>query len=153
MAWYLAMGAIALLILAPLIIAKPIETRKLRVWAVMMLASLATFISGHPVWFLAIDGVSAAVVLQKPRGAVQRLIGGIFLLMVFMNGGFYCAELLGGLPSYESYTDTMRHWGWAQWAILLIGCTYDFLGMFGFVRDWNPNDGDSETAFARSSER
>jgi len=119
----------------------------------MYAASLATFISGHPVWFLAIDAVAAAIILRQPRGAGQRLIGGIFLIMVCMNGGFYCAELIGGLPSYESYIDTMRHWGWAQWLVLLVWCSYDFLGHFGFVRCWHLDDGNRENALARSDEQ
>lgn len=152
MPWYLAMLAIVPLIALPLLNGGQIDSKKMRVWVVMYVASLATFISGHPLWFLLIDTVAAALVLRKPRGAVQRLIGGIFLIMVFMNGGFYCAELLFRSPSHSLYIETMHHMGWAQWFILFAGSGYDALGNFGFVRSWHADDGDREDAFARSSE-
>lgn len=93
-----------------------------RTWFILAGAGLAAFIlAPFGIFaFAAIDGLSAALVLKRPRGEAQRAIGLLFIAMLFTHLGFYLAiRLQPGPPDYTLYTQFNQLLGWLQWACLL----------------------------------
>lgn len=94
-------------------------------------ASMLPYISA----FVAIDIIAAAIVLRHPLGIAQRLIGVLFVGMVFFELGFLISEghqqalMLSGLSGL----------GWAQWAILAAWGMYDAWRYC--VRRFSPDSG------------
>jgi len=97
---------------------------KLRTWGALFGASLAALFAPFIAAFVAIDIVAAAVILRQPLGIAQRLIGLLFVGMVFFELGFLISEghqqelMLSGLAGL----------GWAQWVILAAWGLYDTWG-------------------------
>lgn len=95
---------------------------KLRTWFALMGASLAAM-AFPPLTvgaYIAIDIAAGAIVLARPAGEVQRLIGRCFVLMVGFHLGFALNLALGPVEGadlfyYQANTAT----GWLQFAILL----------------------------------
>ena len=119
MTWFIAM-----LVLVPLLLMQW-EGAKARTWAVLIAASLATMLNDHPVWYLAIDSIAGMLVVAHPRGAAQKLIGGIFILMIGSDLGYWGASLTYDSIDRTGYMEMLTHMGWAQWAILAWWCGYD----------------------------
>lgn len=106
---------------------------KLRTWLAMMGAALGALLVpvmhiGPTVdstvigWYIVIDAIAGRVVLMRPAGWVQKLIGAIFALMVSFHVGFLIADKPDATLGY-------LHWlswaGWLQWAALFVWGTYD----------------------------
>jgi hypothetical protein len=85
-----------------------------RTWAVMFTASMATFVIHTPVGYMAIDAVAAALVMVRPAGLPQRLIGALFVGMLMFDLGFYLS------PGADQvlFNGILTGIGWLQWAIL-----------------------------------
>lgn len=92
-----------------------------RTWLILAGAAFAAYVFA-PLGifaFAAIDGLSAALVLKRPRGEAQKAIGLLFVAMLFTHLGFYIAiRLQPGPPDYSMYTDFNQALGWLQWSCL-----------------------------------
>ena len=93
-----------------------------RTWAAMICASLATFIIHTPVGYMAIDAIAAAVIMARPAGLAQRLIGALFVLMLMFDLGFYLSAQSDPALFYAVLTGI----GWVQWLILGAWTGHDF---------------------------
>lgn len=129
---------LAMLALLPLLFWRW-ESAKARTWAVLIGASFATLISDHPVWYLAIDSIAGMLVVAHPRGAAQKLIGGIFILMIGSDLGFWGATLTHTELDRTGFLEMLTHMGWAQWAILAWWCGYDVVRGYFADRDYGPD--------------
>jgi len=111
---------IAMLLMLPLMIggAKP------RVWFVMFGASALAAIFPHPPAWLMIDLLAGALVLRRPAGQAQRLIGLIFAGMAMFDIGF----LIGGSRDTIAFTGFLACLGWVQFVILLAWGLHDHFG-------------------------
>ena len=94
---------------------------KFRVWSVLFLANLATYVSWSTAWFLTVDLVAAALILIPPKADGQRAIGGIFALMAMFDIGYLLSPQQGVLM----YQNVLIALGWAQWFILLLWGLHD----------------------------
>lgn len=95
--------------------------KKARTWLVLFGAAFAGhFVAPGNIWgFALIDGIAAALVLQRPRGETQRAIGLLFVAMLFTHVGFYMGgRLQPGPYDLEGYAHFNRLLGWLQWAFL-----------------------------------
>jgi len=97
--------------------------QQLRVWLVMMGAwvagMLAVTATGDytPVLpYICIDIAAAFLVLLKPAGIAQKLIGCTFAMMISWHVGFSLAAHGDAL----FYTQFQSILGWVQWAILML---------------------------------
>ena len=97
---------------------------KFRVWAALLGAALAALFMPFLSAFVAIDLIAAAIVLRRPAGVSQGLIGGLFVGMVFFELGYFLspgnqqAFMLSSLAAIE----------WAQWFILMAWGLHDAWG-------------------------
>jgi len=100
---------------------------KMRAWAAMFLASLATYAldpqAAHVpfVTYACIDFLAGLAVLASPSGLYSRALGTLFLVMMLM-------DLMAGYQGQDgagSYQSTMLFLGWAMWAILLAWGAHD----------------------------
>ena len=114
---------IAMLLLPLVLFLGHWDGAKLRVWLVMMAAWLAGMFavnwSGDPTPVLAwviVDIVSAFLVLSRPCGIAQKLIGCTFAMMIAWHSGF----ALSGHDSVDLYINFQSILGWVQWLILLL---------------------------------
>lgn len=94
----------------------------LRTWAVMFVASMATFVIHGPVGYMAIDALAAAAVMARPAGLAQRLIGALFVLMLMFDLGFYWSSRADG----DLFRSILTGIGWLQWLILGAWTGHDF---------------------------
>lgn len=101
---------LAMLMLSPFMRGR----QMLRVWIVLMGASIAAHFANSITAFMAIDAVAAALVLARPAGLPQRLIGALFAWMLFMDLGFY----LSAREGWGLFLEASSAAGWVQWAIL-----------------------------------
>ena len=102
----------------------------MRTWLALMCASLPTFIVTDAVGYFLVDVTAAAIVMARPAGLPQRMIGGLFTLMALFDLGY----VLSSQADWSLFTSALRYTGWAQWAVLAGWAGHDFLGRF--VR-WN----------------
>lgn len=117
--WKLAMAVIL-----PLMGGK----QRFRTWGAMLLASIAALgvPVGYPPCYIAIDLLAGALILVRPAGIAQRMIGLLFACMVMFHAGFWLATVVNPItPSIRLYLAAQRWVGWAQWAILLGWGAYD----------------------------
>lgn len=95
---------------------------KLRTWLALMGASLAAM-AFPPLSvgaYIAIDGVAGIIVLAKPAGPVQKLIGELFMLMVCFHLGFALSSAFWPVDGADQfYYQANAATGWLQFAILL----------------------------------
>lgn len=97
---------------------------KPRVWAVMISASVMAMLFPYPPAWLTIDLLAGALVLRRPAGQAQRLIGLIFAGMAVFDIGF----LIGGARDLAAFTGFLACLGWVQFAILLAWGLHDNFG-------------------------
>lgn len=112
---------IAMLLVPPFLLYG--DGRHFRVWGVMMGSWLAGMLavgwSEDPTPILAwiiIDIASAFLVLSRPCGIAQKLIGCTFAMMIAWHVGFALADH-GNARLYTNFQGVL---GWAQWAILML---------------------------------
>ena len=86
----------------------------LRTWIAVMGASVATMFFHGAVAFIAIDAIAAAVVMARPTGLPQKVIGALFALMVMFDLGFY----LSPSADWGLFSAVLTGIGWLQWLIL-----------------------------------
>lgn len=111
---------VAMIALLPLMLSGP----KLRVWCAMFAASCASLLIPHaPAWIF-IDLIAGALVLRRPAGVQQRLIGLLFAGMAIYDIGF----VLGGQRGVEMFTGFLAWLGWVQFGILLTWGAHDAWG-------------------------
>lgn len=88
----------------------------LRTWAALLANSMAAAFFPLVGAYIIIDGISAALVMRRPRGLAQRAIGLLFAGMVLTHVGFLLSPQASGL----------LHWqvnmliGWLQMACLFL---------------------------------
>lgn len=108
MMWYAAIaGALLLCAQSP---------ARLRTWAALSLSSLAGLLL-PPVSveaYIVVDLLAAALVLRRPAGCAQKVIGLLFAWMVT----FHCGFIVSGQHDWVSYYDRQAAIGWAQLACL-----------------------------------
>ena len=118
--WKIAMLSIVWLMLSK---------QKARTWLALMAASFLSwcFVLSPPAYIM-IDLVAGALVLTRPAGKAQRLIGMLFSGMVIVDVGYWLSpQLDGGVLYYQA----LLLIGWAQWAILLAWGLYDVREVVG----------------------
>jgi hypothetical protein len=116
--WKLAMIA-----LLPLICAQQgrLPVHKLRVWGALFGASvLAWFVTpevGYAplLWYIVIDTAAAWIVLARPAGIAQKLIGLLFAAMVLFHIGVL---MRGAENANDIYYAFQFSAGWAQFLVL-----------------------------------
>lgn len=113
--WTLAMAA-----LIPVMARGP----KMRTWGSMLGASAAAWLVpyAHAPSYLAIDLLAGGIVLVRPAGLPQRMIGALFASMSMFHIGVLLA---GGPGDIGLYMGANLAAGWLQWAILLCWGVYD----------------------------
>lgn len=118
--WKIAMLAIVGLMLS---------RQKARTWLALMAASLLSWCFAlRPEAYIVLDLVSGALVLTRPAGPAQRLIGLLFAGMVIVDIGYWVSpQLDGGALYYQA----LQLIGWAQWAILAAWGLYDVREVVG----------------------
>lgn len=133
--WHIAMLAIL-----PLTVwARPRRSVRVRVWLAMMIASGAAYI--YPsIWaFVAIDLIAAVIVLIPPRNLWQKIIGGLFLVMAFIEIGYagsvvsYLYNFSSAQPDPTLLRQTNIVIGWAALSVLFIFSGDDWLGSSGLA--------------------
>lgn len=87
-------------------------------------ASVAALMFPHVGVYLAIDLIAGAIVLARPAGLEQRLIGALFAGMAIFDIGY----ILGGQKDPDLYVQFMNILGWVQFAILAIWGAHDGFG-------------------------
>ena len=113
----------AMLTLLPLICVQQgrVPTHKLRTWLALFAASIAAHVVtpavGHVplLWYIVIDTAAAWIVLARPAGIAQKLIGLLFAAMVLFHVGVLMrgAEHANGI-----YYAFQMSAGWAQFLVL-----------------------------------
>ena len=95
---------------------------KLRTWLALMGASLAAM-AFPPLSvgaYIAIDGVAGIIVLAKPAGPVQKLIGELFMLMVCFHLGFALSSAFWPVDGADQfYYQANAATGWLQFLFLM----------------------------------
>lgn len=117
-----------MLCLLPLMLewARMKDGRKLRTWAAMMGASLAAMFAPFVTAFVVIDIIAAAVVLKRPASCAQRMIGLLFVGMVFFELGY----LISPRNQHGLLMFGLQGLGWMQFAILAAWGCHDVLGYY-----------------------
>lgn len=110
--WFVAMAA-----LLPLMTGKA----RLRVWCALVGASAASWIFPHIAAHIAIDILAGALVLKRPKGLAQKIIGFLFVAMILFSTGF----LVSPQFNPDTLQTAMIVMGWMQWAVLLSWGMYD----------------------------
>lgn len=123
----------AMLLIAPLMLhwrgswTKRLSTRRLRIWAVMLAASLAAYavpslvLGAVPplavmVGYMAIDlTAGVAVTYPRPANCAQRTIGALFAGMLCFDIGFFSVS---DGSNIQQFVDALEGLGWVQWACL-----------------------------------
>jgi hypothetical protein len=96
--------------IAPLMRGKPM----LRTWVALSAASAAAWLVNDVIAFIAIDAIAAALIVARPAGLPQKLIGALFVCMVLFDLGFYLSpQADAGL-----FFSVLTVIGWFQWAVL-----------------------------------
>ncbi len=94
---------------------------KVRVWAALFGASVVAWIVtpnvGHVplLWYIVIDTAAAWIVLVRPAGLAQKLIGLLFAAMVLFHMG---VMMQGTANVNETYFAFQVSAGWAQFLVL-----------------------------------
>ncbi len=120
-AWNYAMFAIA-----PLLRGRPM----LRTWVALSAASFLAWHASDLVAWIAIDAIAAAIVVSRPSGLAQKLIGALFVCMVLFDLGFYLS------PQADSalFIAVCTAIGWFQWVVLAGWTGHDAWRRY---RDWD----------------
>lgn len=95
---------------------------KLRTWLALMGASFAAM-AFPPLSvgaYIAIDTAAGAIVLAKPAGEVQRIIGRLFIVMVMFHLGFLISRAFAPVEGAELfYYQANAATGWLQFLCLI----------------------------------
>ncbi|MES2904001.1 MAG: hypothetical protein V4696_07435 [Pseudomonadota bacterium] len=98
---------------------------KLRAWAVMLLASAATYViePGEAAFkvYAYIDLIGALAVLSRPRNIANWSVGFIFSAMALVDIYYVFA----GGDGVERFVSLQLILGWLQWGLLLLWGTHD----------------------------
>ena len=108
---------IAMLALLPLMRGRA----RLRTWLALMSACAAAWIFPTIAAHIAIDILAGAVVLKRPKGLAQKIIGFLFVAMILFSTGY----LFSSQSNPLSLQSGMIVMGWLQWAVLLSWGVYD----------------------------
>ena len=102
----------------------------LRTWVALSAASFLAWHASDLVAWIAIDALAAAVVVSRPAGFPQKLIGALFVCMVLFDLGFYLS------PQADSvlFIAVCTAIGWVQWAVLAGWTGHDAWRRY---RDWD----------------
>ena len=95
---------------------------KVRTWGALFLASVAAWVFPSIAAHIAIDLLAGALVLKRPRGLAQKIIGFGFVAMLIFSSGYVMSQQANPWTLYYA----MLGIGWAQWAVLLSWGLYDF---------------------------
>ena len=108
---------LAMLLALPFMQRGPSCGHGLHLWGVIGGHGLPSAYGGA---YIAIDIAAGAIVLARPAGEVQRLIGRCFVLMVGFHLGFALNLALGPVEGADLfYYQANAATGWLQFAILL----------------------------------
>lgn len=95
---------------------------KLRTWLALMASSVAAM-AFPPLSvgaYIAIDTAAGAIVLAKPAGEVQRIIGRLFIVMVMFHLGFLVSRTFAPVEGGELfYYQANAATGWLQFLCLM----------------------------------
>lgn len=73
------------------------------------------FADSSPYMFsLFVDFLSAVVILSRPAGRMQALIGWTLLTQIMIHSGYWVNILSSGYSLYAEY----RYWAWLDWIAL-----------------------------------
>jgi hypothetical protein len=119
----LSLWKLAMIALLPLICMQRgrLPVHKLRVWGALFGASVAAWIVtpavGHVplLWYIVIDTAAAWIVLARPAGLAQKLIGLLFAAMVLFHVGVL---MRGAANVNDTYFAFQLSAGWAQLLVL-----------------------------------
>lgn len=112
MFWFIAMAA-----LLPLMKGRA----RFRTWTALIAASCAAWIFPTIAAHIAIDILAGAVVLKRPKGLAQKIIGFLFVAMILFSTGYILSDQANPLTLQTA----MIVMGWMQWAVLLSWGIYD----------------------------
>lgn len=92
---------------------------KLRVWAALMLGSIAAYVAQTVEAYILIDLLTAAVVLSRPAGEWQKAIGSISVFSGIVGLFFWISvKFFAGQGEPERLAMMLNQIGWVQFAIL-----------------------------------
>lgn len=103
---------------------------KLRTWAAVFGASIATYFIQDPVGYLIIDSIAAAIVVARPAGIAQKIIGMLFVWMMMFDLGY----LLSPHAGWDLFFGLSLALGWLQFTILAGWEGHDAIRRY---RDWS----------------
>jgi len=91
-----------------------------RTWAALVVSgSVYLFVPANAIFgFLLADFLAGAIVITHPAGLSQRIIGSLFLCMVFFHVGFLISQVLNSTVNGSLYGEANRFVGWLQLACL-----------------------------------
>lgn len=90
-----------------------------RVWGALMAGHLVSWVLPFAPAFILIDLLTAAVVLSRPAGEAQKLIGLLSVGMALTGIGYFIAtDIMGSVGQPRAYADILRLLGWLQLIIL-----------------------------------
>lgn len=97
---------------------------RLRIWLIVAGASLAAALL--PVmaveWYIVVDLAAGVMILRRPIGCAQRIIGALFAMMMLYSVGYILAGNKAGADLYLTAQDIL---GWLQWGCLLVWGAHD----------------------------
>ena len=94
---------------------------KLRVWLALMAACGFAWVFQSVAAHIAIDILAGALVLKRPSGVAQKIIGFLFVAMILFSTGY----LLSAQGNPLTVQAIMIVLGWLQWIALLSWGIYD----------------------------
>lgn len=114
--------------------------------ALVWLWALVTRIGDSWWFFLAIDGLTARVVLRQPAGRVQAVIGFLFVMQCVLHVRYGIG--LRNEATASVYLDTLTAIGWGQLVALIWGAT-----RHGYVNRNHPFGGNRRAVIEGGSAR
>ena len=129
--WHIAMIGFLVLLIGP----NKGSFLRLRVWLILVGASVASYFWQDVMFYVFVDLLAAGFVMMHPKTAWQRAIGATLVMMGMMSLGYSIAEMLAlqNFLTAVAPPNALMPWyqalGWAQFALLLLWSDYDGLGI------------------------
>lgn len=118
------------------------------VWCLGIAYNLVTGLSDGWMANILLDSTAATVILFRPAGRWQALLGCTYCAQIAMHGGYGLADILGKSPDPDHYYSALTAVAWLQ--LLLIGGWCSGIWGGGLVRRWFGNRGADASAPDRS---